>query len=152
MSICVWIPFRLKQWRRGECVKEKGEDRYCWRAGVMSRNEGEEEEGLFVWTVFFFEKAHPMVRVTVVREGMPVCEERVIGSTLQCDVTGIIECFTPFISRDCCEFGQVYLSTLFIITTSHNQFTRVILLLETESLITQSNGNQLRKIYSSFSL
>ena len=21
------------------CLKERGEDRYCWRAGVMSRNE-----------------------------------------------------------------------------------------------------------------
>ena len=28
------------------CVKERGEERYCWRAGVMPRNEGEEEEGL----------------------------------------------------------------------------------------------------------
>ena len=25
-------------------MKERGEERYCWRAGVMSRNEGEEEE------------------------------------------------------------------------------------------------------------
>ena len=30
------------------CVKERGEERYCWRAEVMSRNEGEEEEELFV--------------------------------------------------------------------------------------------------------
>ncbi len=22
-----------------ECVEERGEERYCWRAGVMSRNE-----------------------------------------------------------------------------------------------------------------
>ena len=29
------------------CVKERGE-RYCWRAEVMSRNEGEEGEALFV--------------------------------------------------------------------------------------------------------
>ena len=35
------------------CVKERGKERYCWRAGVMSRNEGEEEEGLLVWMVFF---------------------------------------------------------------------------------------------------
>ena len=34
------------------CVEERGKERYCWRAGVMSRNEGEEEERLFVWTVF----------------------------------------------------------------------------------------------------
>ena len=31
----------------GECVKER-EERYCCRAGEMSRNEGEEEEILFV--------------------------------------------------------------------------------------------------------
>ena len=30
------------------CVKERGEERYCWRAGVMSRNEGEEEEALLI--------------------------------------------------------------------------------------------------------
>ena len=45
------------------------------RAGVMSRNEGEEEEELFVWRVFFFsKKAFNLSRVTVVREGMSGCE------------------------------------------------------------------------------
>ena len=34
------------------CVEERGYLRYCWRAGVMSRDEGEEEERLFVWRVF----------------------------------------------------------------------------------------------------
>ena len=29
-------------------MKERREERYCWRAGVMSRNEEEEGEGLFV--------------------------------------------------------------------------------------------------------
>ena len=29
-------------------MKERGEERYSWRAGVMSRNEEEEEDGLFV--------------------------------------------------------------------------------------------------------
>ena len=29
-------------------LKERGKDRYCWRAGVMSRNEGGEEEELFI--------------------------------------------------------------------------------------------------------
>ena len=29
-------------------VEERGKERYCCRAGVMSRDEGEEEEGLFV--------------------------------------------------------------------------------------------------------
>ena len=40
----------------------------------MSRNEGEEEEELFVWRVFFCEKAYLLSRVTVVREGM-ICDE-----------------------------------------------------------------------------
>ena len=30
------------------CVEERGKKRYCWRAGVMSRNDGEEGEGLLV--------------------------------------------------------------------------------------------------------
>ena len=30
------------------CVEERGEERYCCRAGVMSRNEEEEEDGLVV--------------------------------------------------------------------------------------------------------
>ena len=90
----------------------------------MSRNEREEEEELLVWTVFFSEKAHPMVRITVVREGMSVCEGRVMGNTLQSDDTRIAECPTviPFSSK-CCEFRQIYSSLLFIITTSHDQFT-----------------------------
>ena len=61
-----------------KCMKERGKQRYCWRAGVMSRNEGEEKEQLSVMTAFFIEKAHPLLRVTVVREGMSACEERVI--------------------------------------------------------------------------
>ena len=35
------------------CVEERGYLTYFLRAGVMSRNEGEEEEGLLVWMVFF---------------------------------------------------------------------------------------------------
>ena len=31
-----------------ECVKERGKERYCWREGVMSRNEGEERETLLI--------------------------------------------------------------------------------------------------------
>ena len=66
----------------------------------MSRNEGEEEEGLFVWRVFFSEKANFLSRVTVVREGMSACEDRVIRSTLQSDVTRFEECTTaPFSSE-----------------------------------------------------
>ena len=41
---------------------------------MISRNEGGEEEELFVWNVFFFLKAHPLIRETVVREGMSECE------------------------------------------------------------------------------
>ena len=48
----------------------------------MSRNEGEEGRALFVWIVFLCLKALSLPRVTVVREGMSVCESRVIGSTL----------------------------------------------------------------------
>ena len=59
-------------------MKERGEERYFWRAGVMSRNEGEEGEELLVWRVFFSEKAYLLSRATVVREGMSVCEDRVI--------------------------------------------------------------------------
>ena len=40
----------------------------------MSRNEEEEEEELFVWTVVFHLKAHDLSSVTVVREGMSRCE------------------------------------------------------------------------------
>ena len=67
----------------------------------MSRNEGEEEEGLFVWRVFFSEKAHPLVRVTVVREGMSVREDRVMGNILQSNNMRILECVTviPFSSE-----------------------------------------------------
>ena len=41
----------IKNWVNGlekRCVKEGGKERYCWRAGVMSRNEREAEEGLLV--------------------------------------------------------------------------------------------------------
>ena len=48
----------------------------------MSRNEEEEEEELFVWMVFLYLNALSLSRETVVREGMSVCENRVIGKTL----------------------------------------------------------------------
>ena len=104
-------------------VEERGKERYCWRAGVMSRDEGEEEEGLFVWTVFLCLKALLLSRLTVVREGMSVCEDRVTGSTLQSDDTRIVECRTATSSSECCEFRQVYSSLHFIITTSHDQLS-----------------------------
>ena len=68
-----------------------GELRTLSRAGVMSMNEEEEEEGLMALTVFFSLKAYPLSRVTVVRDGMSVCENRVIGSTLQSDGTRTME-------------------------------------------------------------
>ena len=64
----------------------------------MSRNEGEEEKELFVWMVFLYLKAIPLLRVTVVREGMPVCEDRVIENTLQSDDTRRKECSIVIIS------------------------------------------------------
>ena len=105
-------------------MKERGNERYRWRAGVMSRNEGEEGEGLLVWMVFLYWKASSLSRVTVVREGMSVCEGRMIESTLQSDGKRIDECptVTPFIS-ECSEFRQIYSSVYFIITTSHDQLT-----------------------------
>ena len=105
------------------CVKETINWRYCWRAGVMSRNEGEEEEGLFVWMVLLCLNASFLLRRTVVREGMSISEDRVIGNTLQNDGTRKAECATVIMSSDFCEFGQVYSSLHFIITTSHYQFT-----------------------------
>ena len=62
----------------------------------MSRDEGGEEEELLVLMVFFSEKALSLLRVTVVREGMSVCEDRMIGKTLQSDGTRIVECITVF--------------------------------------------------------
>ena len=131
------------------CVEERGEERYCWRAGVMSRNERGEGEGLLVWRVFFSLKARSLSRETLVREGMSVGENRVIGNTLQSDM-GIVECVTVFsFSSECIEFRQVYSSIHFIITTSHYQFTGVINL-ELECTPTKSNGGQFRQVYSSF--
>ena len=81
------------------CVKERRKERYSWRAGVISRNEGEEEEELLVLTVFFHWNAYSLLRVTMVREGMSICEGRVIGNTLQSDGTKKAECITPFSSE-----------------------------------------------------
>ena len=66
---------RLERIDGESCMEERGYLTYCWRAGVMSRNEGGEEEILFVWMVFLDLKAYSLSRVTVVREGMSVCEE-----------------------------------------------------------------------------
>ena len=102
---------------------------------------------------FFFLKAYFSLRATVLREGMSVGEDRVIRNTLQSDGTRIEECATVVtFSSECCEFRQVYSSLHFIITTSHDQFTRFVILLETECPFTKSNGSQFRQVYSSFSL
>ena len=118
----------------------------------MSRNEGEKEEELLVRTVFLHWKELYLSRVTVVREGMSVCEDRVIGSTLKSDRTRIVECVTVFsFSSEFSEFGQVYSSARSIITTSHDQLTCSITTLETECIFTKLNGSQFRQIYSSSS-
>ena len=90
----------------------------------MSRNEGEEGEELPVWMFFLFLNAYPLVRVTVVREGMSDCEDGVRGHTLQSDGTRTLECPAVFsFSSECYEFRQVYSSDHFIIITSHDQFS-----------------------------
>ena len=90
----------------------------------MSRNKREEEEELLVWMVFFMEKENDLLSLTVLREGISVCEDRVIGHTLQSDGTRIEECVTVVLfCSECFEFRQVYSSLHFIITTSHDQFT-----------------------------
>ena len=73
--------------------------------------------------VFLHLKAYTLLRVTVVREGMSACEDRVIGSTLQSDDARIPECLTASSSSECSEFRQVYSSVHSIITTSHYQFS-----------------------------
>ena len=83
---------------------------------------------------------------------MSVCEDRMIGSTLQSDGTRTDECTTVFTCSEWCEFRQVYSSLHFIITTSHYQFIWVITIVETECTITKLNGSQFRQVYSSFSL
>ena len=67
---------RGKWGKKGRLGKWFSSERYRSRAGVMSRHEGEEEEELFVWMVFLYLKACDSSRVTVVREGMSVCEDR----------------------------------------------------------------------------
>ena len=57
----------------------------------MSKNERKKKEILFVWTVFLSLKAPSLQSVTIVSEGMSVCESRVNGSTLQRDGGGTEE-------------------------------------------------------------
>ena len=44
------------------CVEEGGKERYCWRAGVMSRDEGGGRRELFVWTVLLCLKARSLLK------------------------------------------------------------------------------------------
>ena len=84
---------------------------------------------------------------------MSVGEDRVIGDTLQSDDMGIVECLTVIsFSSEWSKSRQVYSSVHSIITTSHYQFSWIIIILETECPITKSNGSQFRQVYSSFSL
>ena len=62
----------------------------------MSRNEGGEGEGLFVWTVFLNWKEYLLDRATVVREGMSDCEDGIMRSTLQSGDLRILECPAVF--------------------------------------------------------
>ena len=57
----------------------------------MSMNERAEVEELFVLTVIISVKAKPPLSATVVREGMSVCEEILIGNTLQSDSMRIMK-------------------------------------------------------------
>ena len=84
------------------------------------------------------------------REGMSVCHRKRTENTLQRDGTRIAERVTTTNSGEGCEFGQVYSSLHLIILTSHDQFTRLIILLELECIDTKSNGSQFRQVYSSF--
>ena len=140
----VWM-IRLERIDTESCVEERGKERYCWRAGVISRNEGEEIQILLIWTVLLHSNAWG--KVTAVREGMSICEDRMIGNTLQSDGTRIAECTTviPF-SSEGCEFRQVYASVHFIIITSHDQFSWFIPFIEMECTITNSNGSQFRQV------
>ena len=74
----------------------------------MSRDEKEEGEELFVWTTFLCLNALLLSRVTVVREGMSIGEDRNNGTTLQSDGTRTEECAAEYpFSSERGEFGQV---------------------------------------------
>ena len=59
----------------------------------------------------------------MVREGMSVGEDGVMGNTLQRDDTRIVECVTAIGSGEGGEFRQVYSSLHLCKSTSHYQFT-----------------------------
>ena len=83
----------------------------------------------------------------MVMEGKSSCDLKTEEPTLQCDVMRIKECTTVLsISSECCELRQVYSLVHFIITTSHDQFTRIIIILELECIITKLSCSQFRQI------
>ena len=57
----------------------------------MSRNEGDEEMELLVRTIFLHLKTNSLLRVTVVREGMSIGEDREKMNTLQNDGRRTVE-------------------------------------------------------------
>ena len=57
----------------------------------MSRNEGDEEMELLVRTFFLHLKTNSVLRVTVVREGMSIGEDREKRNTLQNDGRRTVE-------------------------------------------------------------
>ena len=73
--------------------------------------------------VFWKLNAHPLKRVTVVREGMSVGEEQLTRTTLQSDDTRIEECAAKLYSNERCELRQVYSLLHKRVFTSHHQFT-----------------------------
>ena len=81
----------------------------------------------------------------MVREGMSVGEDGVMGKTLQRDDARIVECVTAIRSGEGNEFRQVYSSLRLCITTAHDQFRRV-LITEHECIFTQLHGGQFRQV------
>ena len=81
----------------------------------------------------------------MVREGMSVGEDGVMGNTLKSDDTRIVKCVTAIGSREGGEFRQVYSSLRLCITTSHDQFRRV-LITEHKGIFTQLYGGQFWQI------
>ena len=81
----------------------------------------------------------------MVREGMSVGEDGVMGNTLKSDDARIVECVTAIGSGEGNEFQQVYSSLHLCITTAHDQFCRVFIT-EHEYIFTQLYGGQFWQI------
>ena len=81
----------------------------------------------------------------MVREGMSVGDDGVMGNTLKSDDTRIVECVTAIRSGEGGEFWQVYSSCRLCITTAHDQFRRVFIT-EHKCIFTQLHGGQFWQI------